>query len=249
MPLQRNCIVEGGVGDVGDVHLWGDGGMERGDAQILPPPGAGMVPGEGEKGVVSRYTCNKIVQAHHVAVGGGIHKVSGGVHLDVGVLRLLHRVSAHGIEELVKGGGLRGQMQNFKGGELAAEFPPQICGPGLPPKIGAAGGAALVDVNHIGVMVEGCCPAHNIIHPQCPRLVGRLLQSVAGDGEGLVVGEGVGSGIGAGLQVGELGQVLLGHGRKKMRRKALRAVRKRNSRNWGKFVRNSYQFRVTFTFS
>ena len=98
--------VEGGVGDVGDVHLWGDGGMERG--QILPPPRARKVPGEGEKGVVGRCTCRKIVQVHHVAVGGGgIHKVSGGVHLDAGVLRLPHRVSAHGIEELVKGGRLR----------------------------------------------------------------------------------------------------------------------------------------------
>ena len=58
------------MGDVGDVHLWGDGGMERGDAQILPPPGAGKVPGEGEKGVAGRCTCSKIVQTHHVAVGG-----------------------------------------------------------------------------------------------------------------------------------------------------------------------------------
>ena len=33
--------------------------------------------------------------------GGGMDEVSGGVHLDVGVLRLLHKVSAHGIEELV----------------------------------------------------------------------------------------------------------------------------------------------------
>ena len=122
------------MGDVGDVHLWGDGGMERGDAQILPPPGAVKVPGEGEKGVVSWCTCRKMVQAHHVTVGGGIHKVSGGIHRDVGVLRLPHRLSAHGIEELVKGGGLRGQMQKFKGGELTAEFPPQICGSGLPPR-------------------------------------------------------------------------------------------------------------------
>ena len=36
--------------------------------------------------------------------GGGMDEVSGGVHLDVGVLRLPHRVSAHGIEELVKAG-------------------------------------------------------------------------------------------------------------------------------------------------
>ena len=61
MYLQRTCTVEGGVGDVGDVHLWGDGGMERGDAQILPPLGAGKVPGEGEKGVVRWCTCSKIV--------------------------------------------------------------------------------------------------------------------------------------------------------------------------------------------
>ena len=60
------------MGDVGDVHQGGDGGMERGDAQILPPPGAGKVLGEGEKGVVGRCTCTKIVQAHHVAVGEGV---------------------------------------------------------------------------------------------------------------------------------------------------------------------------------
>ena len=40
--------------------------------------------------------------------GGGMHEVSGGVHLDVGILRLPHRVTAHGIEELVKAGRLRG---------------------------------------------------------------------------------------------------------------------------------------------
>ena len=79
-------------------------------------------------------------------------------------------------------------------------------------------------MNHIRGGVEGCCPAHNIIHPRCPRLVGLLLQLVVGDGEGLAVGEGVGSGIGAGLQARELGQGLLGHGQKKMQRKALRAV-------------------------
>ena len=61
---------------------------------------------------------------------------------------------------------------------------------------------------------------------------------------GLGSGQVVGSGIGAGLQVGELGQSLLGHGHKKMQRKALRAMRKRNSGNWGKFVRNSYQIRT-----
>ena len=136
--------------------------------------------------------------------GGGIREVSGGGHLDLGVLRLPHRVGAHGIEELVKAGRLRGQMQKFKGGELAAQFSPQGCGPGLPPKVGVAGGAPQVDVDHIGGRVEGCCPAHNIIHPQCPRLVRRLLQLMVGDGEGLVVGKGVGSGVGARLQSGEL---------------------------------------------
>ena len=127
-------------------------------------------------------------------------------------------VSAHGIEELVKAGRLRGQIQKIKGGELAAQFPPQRCGPAPPPKVGVAGGATQVDVDHIGGWVEGCCPAHNIIHAQCPRLVRRLLQLMVGDGEGLVVGEGVGYGVGVRGQAGELGHSLLRHGQKKMRR-------------------------------
>ena len=102
-------------------------------------------------------------------------------------------------------------MQNFKGGELAAQFPPQGCGPSPPPKVGVAGGAAHVDVDDIGGGVEGCCPAHNIIHPQCPRLVRHLLQLMVGDGEGLVMGEGVGCGVGARGQAGELRHSLLGH--------------------------------------
>ena len=52
--------------------------------------------------------------------GGGVDEVSVGVHMDVGVLGLPHKVSAHGIEELVNAGRYRGQMQKFKGGELAA---------------------------------------------------------------------------------------------------------------------------------
>ena len=87
-------------------------------------------------------------------------------------------------------------MQTLKREELAADVPPQICGPSLPPNIGVAGGAAQVDVNDIGGGVEGCCPAHNIVHPQCPRLVGCFLQLVVGHGEGLVLREGVGSRIG-----------------------------------------------------
>ena len=133
-------------------------------------------------------------------------------------------------------------MQKFKGGGLAAHFPPQRCGPGPPPKVGVAGGAMQVDVHDLGRGVEGCCPAHNIIHPQCPRQLRRLLQLMVGDGEGLVVGEGARCGVGARGQTGELGHSLLGHGQKRMRRKALRAVRKRNSGNEGKFVRNSCEF-------
>ena len=87
-------------------------------------------------------------------------------------------------------------MQKLKGGELGAEFPPQICGPDIPPKILVAGGAAQVDVNYLGGRVEGCYPAHYIVHPQCPRLVGRPLQLVVGDGEGLVLRQGVAAGLG-----------------------------------------------------
>ena len=100
VPLQRSCAVEGGVGDVGDVHLVGDGGMERGDAQIIPPPGVGKVPGEGEKGVVCRCPCSKILQAQHDAVGGVWTRLVVGYTWTW--------VSAHGIEELVNAGRERG---------------------------------------------------------------------------------------------------------------------------------------------
>ena len=109
-------------------------------------------------------------------------------------------------------------MQKFKGGELAPQFQPQGCGPSPPPEVGVAGGAAHVDVDDLGGGVEGCCPAHNIIHPQCPRPVRRLLQLMVGDGEGLVVGEGVGCGVRARGQAGEVGHSLLGHDSKRMRR-------------------------------
>ena len=132
-------------------------------------------------------------------------------------------------------------MHKLKGGELAAHFPPQRCGPAPPPKVGVAGGATQVDVDHIGGGVEGCCPAHNIIQPQCPRQVRRLLPLMVRDGEGLVVGKGVGCGVGARGQAGELGLSLLGHGQKKMRRE-FEKMRKRNSGNEGKFVRISYEF-------
>ena len=63
------------------------------------------------------------------------------------------------------------------------------------------------------------------------------------------MGEGVGSEIGAGLQAGELGQGVMGHGQTKMQRRALTALRKRDSANWGKFVQNWYEFRANFTVS
>ena len=88
-------------------------------------------------------------------------------------------------------------MQKFKRGELAAQFPPEGCGPSPPPEVGVAAGAAHVDVDDIRGGVEEGCPAHDVIHPQCPRLVRRLLQLMVGDGEGLVVGKGVGCGVGA----------------------------------------------------
>ena len=61
------------MGDVGHLHLWLDSGMERGNAQILPPPGAGKVAGEGEKGMVRWCPFSKILHAHHVAMGGVVY--------------------------------------------------------------------------------------------------------------------------------------------------------------------------------
>ena len=82
-----------------------DGGMERGHAQILPPPGVRKVPGEGTNRMVRWCPRSKILKAHHVVTGGGMHQVSVGVHLDVSILRLSHPVSTHGIQQLVHGGG------------------------------------------------------------------------------------------------------------------------------------------------
>ena len=183
-----------------------------------------------------------ILKAHHVALGGGgVHQVRGGVHLDVGVLGIPHRVGMHGIQQLVHGGGLGETVQKTKGGNPEAEFPPQICGPGLPPKIRVAQGVAQVNANHLGGEVEGCYPGHYIVHCKGPGLVGRLLHVVMGDRQGFVLHKGVGSSIGAGLQGRKLGESLRGHGQ----RKALRAVEEGNGGKLGKFVRISYEFERT----
>ena len=63
------------MGDVGDVHVWLDGGMERGDAQIHPPPGAGKVPCEAEKGF------GKEVPMQQDPVGTPCCNGGGGVHI------------------------------------------------------------------------------------------------------------------------------------------------------------------------
>ena len=110
-------------------------------------------------------------------------------------------------------------MEKFEGGELAAQFPPQGCGPSPPPEVASASGAAHVDVDDIGGGVEGGYPAHDVIHPQCPRLVRRLLQLMVGDGEGLVVDEGFGCGVAARGQACELGHSLLGHDSKRRMRR------------------------------
>ena len=142
------------------------------------------------------------------------------------------------VKQLVNGGGLGEDVQKKKGGNPEAEFPPQICGPGLPPHVRIARRTLRVKVNYLRGGVQGCCHGHYIPHRKCPRPVCRLLHLVVVDGEGLLPRQGVNSGIGARLQGGELGQSLVGHGHKKRQKKALRAVRERNTGNWGKFVRN-----------
>ena len=66
--------------------------------------------------------------------GGGIHKVIVGVHLDMGVLRLPHRVSAHGIEQLVNGGRLRGQMKSLSEGSWRRSSLHQVVAHAVPPR-------------------------------------------------------------------------------------------------------------------
>ena len=69
-----------------------------------------------KKRMVPCCPCSKILKAHYVAMGGGMHQVSGGVHLDVGILRLAHRVSTHLVKQLVHGGGLGEDVQKRREG-------------------------------------------------------------------------------------------------------------------------------------
>ena len=59
-------------------------------------------------------------------------------------------------------------MQKFKGGELAAQFPPQGCGPSPPPEVGVAGGAAHVDVDDLGGGVEYAAQSTTSSTPSAP---------------------------------------------------------------------------------
>ena len=86
-------------------------------------------------------------------------------------------------------------MEKSEGGDLAAQFPPQGRGPSPPPEVAVAGGGAHVDVDDIGGGVEGGCPAHDVIHPQLPRLVRCLLQLMVGNAD-----RGLGSGRGCQLR-------------------------------------------------
>ena len=137
------------MGDVADVDLGLDGRMETAHAKIFVPPGVGKVPGKGQKIMARRCPCSKILQAHHVAIGGGMHQVSGGVHRGMGILRLSQRVNAHLVQQLVHGGGLGENVQKTKGRNPEAEFSPQICGLGLPPHVGIARRTAEVKMPHV----------------------------------------------------------------------------------------------------
>ena len=65
---------------------------------------------------------------------GGIHKVSVRVHLDMGVLRLPHRNSAHGTQQLVNGGRLRGQMKILREGSWRRSSLHQVVAHAFPPR-------------------------------------------------------------------------------------------------------------------
>ena len=144
-------------------------------------------------------------------------------------------------------------MQKLNGRESEAEFPPQICCPGLPAKIRVARGVAQVDVLYLRGGVEGCCTAHYIVHPQCPRLVARLLHLVVGDGEGLVPRQGVGSRFGAALRGGELRQRFAGTWSQEVATKGFESCEKAKQWKLGqihvKFIENWYEFRADFTAS
>ena len=136
-PLEGSGRVPRAVGDVRDMSLGVDGGMERGDAQILPPTADGNMRGQGGKGEVGwKGDTTKILKRYHAEKGwGGGGRVSGGVGMDRGVLGLPHRVRTRPLQQLVHSG---------VGGEEAHEahsrnpkrgLPPQLRRPGLPWKL------------------------------------------------------------------------------------------------------------------
>ena len=97
-----------------------------------------------------------------------MHQVSGRVHREVGILRLSRRVSTRLMQQLVHAGWLGENVHKTRGGNPEAEFPPQICGPGLPRHVKIAQRAAQVKVTYLGGGVQGCCPDHYVLHRKCP---------------------------------------------------------------------------------
>ena len=162
-----------------------------------------------------------------------MHQVTGGLHLDVGILvgilGLPHRVSTHGIQQFVHGGGSGEKVQKkIREGTWKRSSLHQFVDRAFPLMHDLREGQ--VNVNDLG---EGMLP-----RPLYPPLkvppTGSSPPPFGGGRRG-----GLGTAPGCRQHNWErLGEGQLRHGQ----RKCQRAVREGNSGKWGKFVQNSYEF-------
>ena len=144
-----------GVGDVGDVDFGGHGGVEGGNAQILPPLGAGKMPRKGNEGMIHVKVSGIVLEGYHIKAGGHIHKIMRWVDPGMGPLGLPNSVRLHEAQENVNGGGEREEAHHAHCGDIFTECPPQLSGPRPPPKVRAAGEGAEVVMYDLGRAVGG----------------------------------------------------------------------------------------------
>ena len=169
VPLERCGRLPRAVRDVGDANFQGDGGVERGDAQNLPPSGVGEMPRPRKEGMGSIKVNCIVLEGYYITRGGGAYTLMCWVDLDVGVLGLPNGVRLHEAQKIVhttRGGE---EAHPTHRGHILTQCPPQVCGASLPPKVGVAGGGAEVTMHDMGGGVRGMQPRQPPpLHQACP---------------------------------------------------------------------------------
>ena len=173
---------------------------------------------------------------------GGMHQVSGWVHMDVGVLGLPYRVSTHDIQQSVHGGEFGGEGAKNEGRETESGVPStNLCTRPSPQHKscvrGCAGQRELPRGWGTGMLPR---PLHRPL--QGPR-TGR---SPPPCGDGRLAWLGTAPGCRqqhpARTTRTQAGREFAGTLSNKSLKKGFESCRRENSGKWGKFVRNLYEF-------